>query len=68
MMMLEGSVDAGSQLAYRRCIGVLVGSENMMSALSMKPYSLLATWCSGGPVISANDVYLVSILSHEFVC
>ena len=39
-----------------------------MSALSMKPYSLLATCCSGGPVISANDVNLLSILSQKVIC
>lgn len=56
MMMLEDTVDARSHLAYRRWIGVLVGSENMMSALSMKPYSFLATWCPGGPVSFASYV------------
>ena len=56
MMMLEDSVEARSHFAYRRCIGVFVGAENMMSALSMKPYSFLATWCPGGPVSSASYV------------
>ena len=32
-----------------RCIAGLVDSEKMMSALSIKPYSFLATWCSVGP-------------------